>query len=91
MEWDEGGRGSVAVFVMRPNLKAHDARKGQNPTTLFCIRGRDGGKEIDGQRLGVMICGGGGGIRKRAFPRLKVLRGSEPDMSEKVFSSLQDL
>ena len=74
---------------LSPDLEAHNARKGRDPTALFCIRGRDIRGEPNGQSLG-MVGGRGGGVWKCRFPRLEVLRVAEQDVGEKVLSSARN-
>ena len=58
-------------------------------TTLFRIRGCDGLRDSDKQRLGETH-GRGGGIRKGSFPSSQLLGGSKRDMGENVLSSGRD-
>ena len=84
MEWEKRGVGQTEVHV-----EVYEVRESRDPTTLFCVCGRDCPGALHGQSCGAM-CRRSGGIRKRVFPCLQVAHGSEHDVGEEVVSSTMD-
>ena len=84
MEWEKRGLRQTEVHV-----EVYDVRESWDPTTPFCVCGRDYPGAPHRQICGVTRRRNGG-IRKRVFPCLQVTDGAEPDVGEEVVSSTMD-